>query len=215
MRWLCFSVKCCSEGVNDEVLLTLVLVCIVMTSSNGNIFRVTGLLWGEFTGHRWIPLTKASDAELWCYFMICAWRNGWVNNRDAGDLRRHRVHYDVTGCIKAVLRTAITPHGQCRISVWLKIWLPCPRGPFNNTVARNNLPRAAMVIAWAYLNRLSSKAPLLGGHGVSNNRYLDCLLKSLSTSTSTNTSKFNITGPLRGEYKTLLCRQSSISQGWF
>ena len=31
------------------------------------IFRVTGPLWGEFTGHRWIPLTKASDAELWCF----------------------------------------------------------------------------------------------------------------------------------------------------
>ena len=38
----------------------------MMTSSNGNIFRVTGPLWGEFTGNRWIPLTKASDAELWC-----------------------------------------------------------------------------------------------------------------------------------------------------
>ena len=25
-------------------------------------FRVTGALWGELTGHRWIPLTKASDA---------------------------------------------------------------------------------------------------------------------------------------------------------
>ena len=32
-----------------------------------NIFCVTGLLWGEFTGHRWIPLTKASDAELLCF----------------------------------------------------------------------------------------------------------------------------------------------------
>ena len=38
------------------------------TSSNGNIFRVTGPLCGEFTGHRWIPRTKASDAELWCFF---------------------------------------------------------------------------------------------------------------------------------------------------
>ena len=38
-----------------------------MTSSNGNIFRVTGLLWGESTGDRWIPLTKASDTELWCF----------------------------------------------------------------------------------------------------------------------------------------------------
>ena len=34
-----------------------------MTSLNGNIFRVTGLLWGESTGHRWIPIKKASDAE--------------------------------------------------------------------------------------------------------------------------------------------------------
>ena len=31
----------------------------MMTSSNGNIFRVTG--------HQWIPLTKASDTELWCF----------------------------------------------------------------------------------------------------------------------------------------------------
>ena len=39
---------------------------IVMTSTNGNIFRVTGHLCEEFTGPRWIPHTKASDAELWC-----------------------------------------------------------------------------------------------------------------------------------------------------
>ena len=39
----------------------------MMTSSNGNIFRVTGYLCGEFTGPRWIPHTKASDAELWCF----------------------------------------------------------------------------------------------------------------------------------------------------
>ena len=30
-------------------------------------FCVTGLLCGEFTGDRWIPHTKASDAELWCF----------------------------------------------------------------------------------------------------------------------------------------------------
>ena len=42
----------------------------MMTSSNGNIFRVTGHLCGEFTGPRWIPHTKASDAELWCMLPI-------------------------------------------------------------------------------------------------------------------------------------------------
>ena len=29
------------------------------------------------------------------FSLICARINGWVNNRDAGDLRRHRTHYDV------------------------------------------------------------------------------------------------------------------------
>ena len=36
----------------------------MMMSSNGNIFRVTGPLWGEFTGDWWIPFTKASGVEL-------------------------------------------------------------------------------------------------------------------------------------------------------
>ena len=40
---------------------------IMMVSSSGNIFCVTGPIWGEFTGHRWIPFTKASDVELWCF----------------------------------------------------------------------------------------------------------------------------------------------------
>ena len=29
------------------------------------------------------------------FYLICASINGWVNNRKAGDLRRHRAHYDV------------------------------------------------------------------------------------------------------------------------
>ena len=41
--------------------------CDLMTSSNGNIFRVTCPWCGEFIGPWWIRLRKASDAELW-YF---------------------------------------------------------------------------------------------------------------------------------------------------
>ena len=40
---------------------------LMMMSSNGNIYRVSGLLQGESAGHRSIPLTKAIDAELWCF----------------------------------------------------------------------------------------------------------------------------------------------------
>ena len=40
---------------------------LIMTSLNENIFRVIGPMWGESTGLRWIPLTKANDAEIWCF----------------------------------------------------------------------------------------------------------------------------------------------------
>ena len=30
------------------------------------------------------------------FSLICAWMNGWVNTREAGDLRHYRTHYDVT-----------------------------------------------------------------------------------------------------------------------
>ena len=29
------------------------------------------------------------------FSLICVWINGWVNNREAGDLRRYCAHYDV------------------------------------------------------------------------------------------------------------------------
>ena len=50
---------------------------VMMTSSNGNIFRVTGHLCGEFTGPRWIPHTKASDIivmmQLKCMSILTLW----------------------------------------------------------------------------------------------------------------------------------------------
>ena len=33
------------------------------------------------------------------FSLICAWTNGWTNNRDAGDLRRHRTHYEVSAML--------------------------------------------------------------------------------------------------------------------
>ena len=68
---------------------------VIMTSENGNIFRVTGPWCGEFTGHGWIPRTKASHAKLWCFVWSAPWINGWVNTREAGDLSHHRALYDV------------------------------------------------------------------------------------------------------------------------
>ena len=59
---LCLEDKHCSNNM--------------MTSSNGNISRVTGHLCGEFTGHRWISRSKASDAELW-FFLSSELPTAW------------------------------------------------------------------------------------------------------------------------------------------
>ena len=64
---LCHPFECASwqEMLKISLLgMSLNISNFVMTSSNGNIFRVTGPLWGESTGHQWIPLIKVSDAEL-------------------------------------------------------------------------------------------------------------------------------------------------------
>ena len=76
----------------------------MMTSPDGNIFRVTGSLCGEFTGHRWIPRTKASDAKLWSFLWSAPWINGWVNNREAGD---HRARYDITVILHYICRVCL------------------------------------------------------------------------------------------------------------
>ena len=73
---------------------------LMMTSSNENIFSVTGPLCGEFTDHRWIPPPpppphKGQWRGTLMFSFICAWINGWVNNGESGDLRRHRARYDV------------------------------------------------------------------------------------------------------------------------
>ena len=43
----------------------------------------------EFPSQR--PVTLSFDV-----FLIWAWIYGWVNNHEAGDLRPHHAHYDVT-----------------------------------------------------------------------------------------------------------------------
>ena len=60
------------------------------------------------------------------FSLICVWINGWVNNREAGDLRRHRGHYDVN---------IVWPNKQ----LWKKLWQLrkyIAREPFSNEQQR-------------------------------------------------------------------------------
>ena len=67
----------------------------MMTSSNGNIFRITDHLSGEFTGPGEFPAKRPVTRSLEVFFDLRPNKKNWVNNGDAGDLRRHRAHYDV------------------------------------------------------------------------------------------------------------------------
>ena len=67
-----------------------------MTSSNGNIFQVTGHLCGEFTGPGEFPAQRPVTRSFDVFFDLRLNKNDWVSNREADDLRRHRGHYDVS-----------------------------------------------------------------------------------------------------------------------
>ena len=41
------------------------------------------------------------------FSLICVWINGLVNNREAGDLRRYRTHYDVTVMLFVVMTSVL------------------------------------------------------------------------------------------------------------
>ena len=64
-----------------------------MTSSNGNILRA-------FVREIHRSLVNSPHKGQWrgalMFSLICTWRNGCAINRDAGDLKHHRAHYNVT-----------------------------------------------------------------------------------------------------------------------
>ena len=57
--------SCNHRAVSPREQAHTVWNLIMITSSNGNIFNITAALWGESTGHQWIPLIKSCNAELW------------------------------------------------------------------------------------------------------------------------------------------------------
>ena len=74
----------------------------MMTPSNWNIFRITGRLGnspvpGEFPTQR--PVTQSFDV-----FFDMRLNKRLVNNREAGDLKRYRAHYDVIVMVNPIGR---------------------------------------------------------------------------------------------------------------
>ena len=80
-----------------------------MTSSNGNIFALLAFCAGNSpaTGH------KGQWRGTLMFSLKCAWINGWVNNREVGDLIRYRTNYDVTGMCLLIYTRSSTVNASC------------------------------------------------------------------------------------------------------
>ena len=70
------------------------------------IFHNDVVKWKHFPRYwpfvRWIHWSPGNSSHKgqWrgalMFSLFCAWTNGWVHNRDAGDLRHNHAHYNVT-----------------------------------------------------------------------------------------------------------------------
>ena len=101
------------------------------TSWNGNTFP---RYWPFVRGIHRSPVNSSHKGQ-WrgalMFSLICVWINGWVNNREAGDLRRHRVHYQIiiiimasSWCNQPVPCTERTHgHANCMRSIHLKAFI--------------------------------------------------------------------------------------------
>ena len=144
-----------------QILHTLSVKLLLWLSSNTNLWYGCGKtlsystynLWDHFSYSWWRHQMETLSPLL----ALCAWNppvtgdfpaqrpatrsfdvffdlNGWVNNREAGDLRRHRAHYDVT---------VIVPW-----FVWSCIILAQPISQISYDIAYNANRKCARYIIW-------------------------------------------------------------------
>ena len=103
------------------------------------------------------------------FSLICAWMNNWVNNRKAGDLRRHHAHYAVTVMCNSMQSGSVPWHVMTQ-------WGPTKLGTLNQT-------HGVLVITSQWC------------HGVCNHRQLDCLFNIMFKLSTKGTPKLRIIGP--------------------
>ena len=77
---------------------TLTMHCQTFPSNHDDVikWKLFPRYWPFVRGihrFRWIPYTKGQWRGALMFSLICVWINGWVNNHEAGDLRRYPVHY--------------------------------------------------------------------------------------------------------------------------
>ena len=99
------------------------------------------------------------------FYFICAGINGWVNNGEAGDLRRHRAHFDViimftVNILQSIMMTSVNktklPH-HADVIKWKKksaLLALCERNPLATDGFPSQRPALMFSLICAWTNRL-------------------------------------------------------------
>ena len=74
---------------------------IMIMSWPGNAFPITGCLWGESTGHWWIPLTNDQQSGALMFSLLSTQTSCWTINQVASDCFMYT-------CLKKVYEYKIT-----------------------------------------------------------------------------------------------------------
>ena len=97
----------------------------MIASRNGKAFHITDPFLGGILRS---PVNSPHKCQ-WCgalmFSLICLCINVWVNNREAGDLRRHRAKYDVIVMYLVVTVTWITVHAPSQYASKGLDWAGC------------------------------------------------------------------------------------------
>ena len=117
----------------------------MMTSSNGNIFRVTAPLWRPVNS----PQEGQGRGAL-LFSLIWAWINDWVHNRKAGALKRHRGHYDVNVMISEILEPLWTKRPANK-NCWGILEYDMWEGNEINDFVSNRTHDALMYFIWRFI----------------------------------------------------------------
>ena len=110
-KWLLVPQAVSVDSWEHQVYWSNSQLCNQQALGNGQLDMMTSahhdevIKWKHFP--RYWPFVQgihrfpvnSTHKGLWrgalMFSLICVWINGWVNNREAGDLRCYRAHYDV------------------------------------------------------------------------------------------------------------------------
>ena len=98
-RDICMGKKCKKHAANAVVHSFGVVVLLWFIHGDVIKWKHFPRYWPFVRAIHWSSMNsphKGQRRGALVFSLICAWINGWANNREAGDLRCHRAHYDVS-----------------------------------------------------------------------------------------------------------------------